>query len=95
MDELIEDLSHEGSGSNELSPTHYAHKSTLPRHLLSGEGAATKAQIAAFFQVSTRTIDSWMALGLIPYWKVGSRCVRFDLEAVKRRLDNPRFSKVT
>ena len=36
----------------------------------------TKPQIAARMQVTTRTIDSWMQKGLIPYRKFG-RTVRF------------------
>jgi excisionase family DNA binding protein len=37
----------------------------------------TKKEMAARMQVTPRTIDSWMAKGLVPYRKIG-RTVRFD-----------------
>lgn len=37
----------------------------------------TKIEIAARLEVSTRTIDSWMAKKIIPFRKIG-RTVRFD-----------------
>jgi hypothetical protein len=37
----------------------------------------TKKEMAARMQVTTRTIDSWMARGLVPYRKI-QRTVRFN-----------------
>ena len=45
----------------------------------------TKPQIAGRLQVSTRTIDAWMALGHIPFFRIG-RCVRFRWDDVLARL---------
>lgn len=53
-------------------------KQSPPDHLL------TKPQIASRLQVSTRTIDSWMALGYIPFFRIG-RCVRFRWDDVLAR----------
>jgi excisionase family DNA binding protein len=44
-------------------------------------GYITKTQVAARMQVTLRTIDSWMAKGLIPFRKIG-RTVRFDWDEV-------------
>jgi hypothetical protein len=41
----------------------------------------TKAQLAEMYQVSTRTIDDWMATGRIPFYKINS-LVRFDPQEV-------------
>jgi excisionase family DNA binding protein len=41
----------------------------------------TKPQIAERLKVTTRTIDTWMQKGLIPYRKIG-RTVRFVWEEV-------------
>ena len=40
-------------------------------------GYITKTEMAARMQVTPRTIDSWMAKGLVPFRKIG-RTVRFD-----------------
>lgn len=48
-------------------------------HLLS------KREMAAHLRKSTRTLDAWMALGILPYLKV-SRTVLFDLDDVLAHL---------
>ena len=45
----------------------------------------TKEQAAEMFQVSTRTVESWMAAQRIPYFKIG-RVVRFRWKDVMDHL---------
>jgi hypothetical protein len=45
----------------------------------------SKREMAAVLRKSTRTLDTWMRLGLIPHLKV-SRTVLFDLEDVLAHL---------
>jgi excisionase family DNA binding protein len=45
----------------------------------------TKKEMAARMKVTPRTIDSWMARGLVPYRKIG-RTVRFDWDEVREHL---------
>lgn len=45
-----------------------------------------KKQVAELFQVSTRTVDSWMVLGYLPHWKIG-RNVRFRMSDILACLD--------
>lgn len=46
----------------------------------------SKIELAEYFGVHPRTIDGWMARGIIPYWRVGG-LVRFDLPSVIARLN--------
>ena len=46
----------------------------------------TKKQLAEVFQVSQRTVDSWMKRGYLPYWKIGWN-IRFRLGDVLQTLD--------
>jgi len=50
------------------------------------EGLLTKKAVAEKLQVTPRTIDNWMALGLIPYIKAG-RMVRFRWQNVVESLE--------
>ena len=45
----------------------------------------TKTELAKRVGVTTRTIESWMRLGYVPFIKIG-RSVRFDPEDVMRAL---------
>jgi excisionase family DNA binding protein len=45
----------------------------------------TKAEIAARFKVTSRTIDTWMRKRLLPFRKIG-RTVRFDWTEVSEHL---------
>ena len=38
----------------------------------------TKAELARRYMVSSRTIDNWMARGLLGFIKMSKKCVRFD-----------------
>jgi len=48
---------------------------------------ATKCELARKYQISLRTVDNWIAQKKIPFFKLGARLVRFDLDAVARALD--------
>ena len=45
----------------------------------------TKKEMAARMQVTPRTVDAWMAKGLVPFRKIG-RTVRFDWGEVREHL---------
>jgi excisionase family DNA binding protein len=47
---------------------------------------ANKRDVAREYGVSVRTVDSWIAQKKIPYKKLGSRLIRFDLDEVERAL---------
>ena len=42
----------------------------------------TRAEVADFLQVSTRTVDRMCEDGKLKYWKLGPRYIRFNLEDV-------------
>jgi excisionase family DNA binding protein len=46
----------------------------------------TKVEIAARLRKTPRTIDTWMADGRLPYYKIG-RSVLFDWDDVQRHLN--------
>lgn len=48
-------------------------------------GLLTKAELAPRLRIKPRTLDAWMAAGLVPYLKIG-RVVRFDWLVVQARL---------
>jgi excisionase family DNA binding protein len=54
---------------------------------LAGPALWTKDDAARFLKVNIRTIESWMALGILPYYKIGRRTVRFKPEALQAHLD--------
>jgi predicted DNA-binding transcriptional regulator AlpA len=37
-----------------------------------------KPRIGRRYEVSQRTVDNWMKDGILPYHKLGPKCVRFD-----------------
>jgi excisionase family DNA binding protein len=43
--------------------------------------------VARQYGVSLRTVDTWLKQKKIPFLKLGSRLVRFDLDAVACALD--------
>ncbi len=51
------------------------------------EELLTKAQIAVKLQITQRTVDNFMARGILPYFKLGERMVRFRLSDVQAHLD--------
>ena len=50
------------------------------------EQLLTKNQLAAFFQVTTRTIEAWMSADRLSYLKIG-RTVRFRMVDVIAHLE--------
>ena len=42
----------------------------------------TKNDVASMMKVCDRTVDRWIALNLIPFYKVGNGAVRFDIDEV-------------
>jgi len=42
----------------------------------------TKSDVASAMKVCDRTVDRWIALNLIPFYKVGNGAVRFDIDEV-------------
>jgi excisionase family DNA binding protein len=53
----------------------------------SEEGYWTKDQAAAYLKISDRTLNRWMAAGLIPYFKFGHCTVRFKPADLRAHLD--------
>jgi hypothetical protein len=46
----------------------------------------TTEELAAHYQVSTRTIANWRDAGKIPFLRITARCFRYDLDQVARAL---------
>jgi excisionase family DNA binding protein len=46
----------------------------------------TKGEVAAFFGVTVRTIESWVNAGRLPALRLSKRCVRFDPDTLKNTL---------
>lgn len=42
----------------------------------------TKEDLARYLGVTTSCIDKWMAGRRIPYYRLGRKCVRYDLDKV-------------
>jgi len=59
------------------------HSSATPGN----EEFLTKSQIAVKLQVTGRTVDNFMARGILPYFKFGQRMVRFRFSDVQAHLD--------
>jgi excisionase family DNA binding protein len=49
-----------------------------------------KKDTAALLGVTTRTVDSWMRKGVLPYFRIGGKLVRFAADDIAARL-NERF----
>ena len=52
-----------------------------------GTKRLTTSQLAARFQVTPRTIQSWRDRKIIPFIRINSRCIRYDPDAVDRVLN--------
>lgn len=52
----------------------------------------TKEDVAGLFQVTTRAVDNWMKEGVLPYFKIGRRTVRFNMADVKQAIASRRVS---
>jgi excisionase family DNA binding protein len=58
------------------------------------EGLATKDDVARYCKVSRRTVDRWIRARLIPYLRFGNKCVRFQLEDVRRAITRMQINAV-
>ena len=56
------------------------------------DGLLDKRGLAPRLQVSTRTVDTWMKKGLIPFLKIGGKTVRFRLGDVLEKLNEKRIN---
>ena len=45
-----------------------------------------RADIAAHYQVTTRTVASWHAQGKLPFIQINPRCIRYRADDVQRAL---------
>ncbi len=52
-----------------------------------GREYLTKIEVAELLRLTPRAIDSWMARGLLPYYKIG-KTVRFRLRDIQEHLQN-------
>src|SRR5437588_200900 len=62
------------------SPHESRNNNAQPRDVM------TKAELADYLRISTRTVDEWMRDGRIPFWKI-SRTVRFRRRDVDQHLE--------
>ena len=58
-----------------------ATETQLPRYL-------NKCDVAELLGVTVRTVDNLMTRGLLPYLKIGGKCVRFRLDDIEKHLDS-------
>jgi excisionase family DNA binding protein len=56
------------------------------------EGWVKKADVAKHLNISRRTLDNWMAKGVIPYIRLGERRVFFKISEVDEAI-NRRFKR--
>jgi excisionase family DNA binding protein len=47
----------------------------------------TKTDVARMLAVSPRTIDTWMKRGTLPYFRIGTKLVRFDEGDIRTALE--------
>ncbi len=65
----------------ENTSIHIGHESAHPE-----SEYLTKIEVAQLFQLSTRTIDSWITQGRLPYYRIG-RTIRFRRSDIREYLD--------
>ncbi len=65
----------------ENTSTHTGHEPVNPE-----SEYLTKIEVAQLFKLSTRTIDSWIAQGRLPYYRIG-RTIRFRRSDIREYLD--------
>jgi len=74
-----------------------AHGATVPATETAADvsGLVRKGVVAGAAQVSPRCIDNWMKRRLIPFVRIGARCVRFHLPSVLAALRKMEVREVT
>jgi hypothetical protein len=53
------------------------------------ESPVSTKQLSTYMGVTTRTIAAYREKGLIPFWKVNARLIRYELSAVEAALGKP------
>ena len=53
------------------------------------ERPITTRELAKFLQVTPRCLANWRKQGLIPYWRLTARALRYELSAVEAALGKP------
>jgi predicted site-specific integrase-resolvase len=57
------------------------------------ERPITTRELANHLRVTTRCLANWRKQGLIPYWRLTARALRYELSAVERALSKPNFEE--
>jgi hypothetical protein len=57
------------------------------------ERPITTRELAKHLRVTTRCLANWRKQGLIPYWRLTARALRYELSAVERALSKPNFEE--
>lgn len=59
----------------------------MPQSSAMTEGLLRAGELAARYKVHVRTIWHWKDAGLLPFYKLGIKCVRFDPAACDRAIE--------
>jgi len=59
----------------------------MEKQIANAQTVWTKEDAAKFLKVNIRTIETWMAAGILPYYKLGRRTVRFKPADLQAHLD--------
>jgi hypothetical protein len=63
----------------------------IPSAITNGiEVPVTSAQLAEHLQITTRTLATYRAKGLVPFWKLNARNFRYRISTVESALSNAR-----
>ncbi len=69
----------------------YTRPDATPPGIVNGlEVPVTTEQLAKHLQVTSRTLATYRAKGMIPYWKLNPRQFRYRISAVEMALANAR-----
>lgn len=52
-----------------------------------GDAIVGAAQVAAFLGVSEKTVRNWTSLGMLPAYRINTRCTRYSLGEVSSWLE--------
>ncbi|EEF63372.1 helix-turn-helix transcriptional regulator [Pedosphaera parvula] len=61
--------------------------SMIEKQQTNNEPMLTKTQTAEFLQVTVRCVEVWMSNGILPYFKLGKRSVRFKKSDIEQHLN--------
>ena len=57
------------------------------------ERPITTRELANHLRVTTRCLANWRKSGLIPYWRLTARALRYELSAVEAALGKPNLEE--